>query len=72
MTSPYEVELKRLISERESKIQQLTKLESNHSKEIRALQYDIALLDAELKSFQKAMERYRNRPVTTQPAPPAS
>ncbi|OHE55830.1 MAG: hypothetical protein A3K61_04730 [Thaumarchaeota archaeon RBG_16_49_8] len=71
MTSPYEVELKRLISERESKIQQLTKLESNHSKEIRALQYDINLLEAELKSFQKAMERYRNRTVTTQSAPPA-
>jgi hypothetical protein len=69
MTSPYEVELKRLISERESKIQQL-KLKNNHSKEIQAFQYDITLLEAELKSYQQAMERYRIRSATSQAAPP--
>ena len=61
MSSLYEEELKRLIEERKSRISLLK--DNADSKKIGLLKRDIEVLEADLKSFQKAMERFRTKPA---------
>lgn len=68
MSSLYEEELRRLIEERKSRIS-LLKVNAD-SKERGRLKGDIEVLEADLKSFQKAMERFRAKPA--QPSEGAS
>lgn len=61
MSSLYEEELKRLIDDRKNKLI-LLKGKVN-SKEMERLKKDIEVLETDLKSFQKAMERFRAKPA---------
>ncbi len=70
MSSLYEEELKRLIEERKSRIS-LLKVNAD-SKEIGRLKGDIEVLEADLKSFQKAMERFRAKPAQPSEEAPAA
>jgi hypothetical protein len=62
MSSPYEEELKRLISECKLKLLSLKK-DNASSKKIVGVEQDLQTLKSDLKRFQKSMTRYREKPA---------
>ena len=60
MSTLYENELRRLIEDRKSKI---TLLSDKKHKELELLRKDIEILEHDLKHYEKAMERFRVKPV---------
>jgi len=60
MSTLYENELRRLIEDRRSKISLLS---NKKHKELELLRKDIEILEHDLKHYEKAMERFRVKPV---------